>query len=80
MEEIQDADSDVVIPDLNNISINDPVAENDPGPTGSEQVNACESLFDLLKENNKHIFVLSTAGKPIYTRYTYNIINKQKQK
>lgn len=70
MEEVQDAESNVIISDLNNISINDPVAENDPGPNGSEQVNANENLFDLLKENHKHLFVLSTAGKPIYTRYT----------
>jgi len=59
--------------DINNITLNDPVvnqsmAQNDSDPSSSKQINIYEHLFDELKENNKHIFVLSTAGKPIYTR------------
>jgi len=73
MEETQETDTDTLISDVNDIAILDPiisksVTENEPEPSSSEQGSSYEILFDQLKENNKHIFVLSTAGKPIYTR------------
>jgi len=73
MEKTQETDTDPLISDINNIAIHDPVisksvTENEPEPSSSEQGSSYEILFDQLKENNKHIFVLSTAGKPIYTR------------
>lgn len=73
MEQIQETDTISLISDINDITIHDPVdsksvAENEPGPSSSEQGSSYEIVFDQLKENNKHVFVLSTAGKPIYTR------------
>lgn len=73
MEEAQETDISILIPDVNNIAIeelkiNKSVSENKPVSNSSEQLNSYENLFDQLKGHNKHIFVLSTAGKPIYTR------------
>jgi len=73
MEKTQETDTISLISDINDIAIHDPVVsksvtENEPEPSSSEQGSSYEILFDQLKENNKHIFVLSTAGKPIYTR------------
>lgn len=73
MENTQETDPTLLISDINNLTINDSVAnssitENYSEPSSSEQPNLYEHLFEQLKENNKHIFVLSTAGKPIYTR------------
>lgn len=73
MEDTQETDPALLIVDINNMTINDPVVngsttENDSEPSSSVQPNVYEHLFEQLKENNKHIFVLSTAGKPIYTR------------
>jgi len=73
MGETQDTDTTALISNLNDIAIQDPVVsnsvtENEPEPSGSGQGSSYDILFDQLKENNKHIFVLSTAGKPIYTR------------
>jgi len=72
MEETQETDTSL-ISDINNITLNDPVVnksidQNESEPNSSKQANMFEYLFDQLKEDNKHIFVLSTAGKPIYTR------------
>jgi len=72
MEETQETDTSL-ISDVNNITLNDPVVnksidQNESEPSSSKQANMFEYLFDQLKEDNKHIFVLSTAGKPIYTR------------
>lgn len=74
MEKTQETDPTTLISDINDIAIHDPVVsisvtENEPVPSSSEQGSSYEILFDQLKEKNKHIFVLSTAGKPIYTRY-----------
>lgn len=71
MEDTQETDPTLIV-NTNNMTINNPVVdrsitENDSGPSTSEP-NLYENLFEQLKENNKHIFVLSTAGKPIYTR------------
>jgi len=73
MGETQETDTTTLISDINDIAIQDPVVsnsviENEPEPSSSGQGSYYEILFDQLKENNKHIFVLSTAGKPIYTR------------
>jgi len=73
MDKTQETDTITLISDINDIAIHDPVVsksvtENEPEPSSSEQGSSYEILFDQLKENNKHIFVLSTAGKPIYTR------------
>jgi len=73
MEKTQETGTDTLISDINNIAIHDPVisksvTKNESEPSSSEQGSSYEILFDQLKENNKHIFVLSTAGKPIYTR------------
>lgn len=73
MEETQETDIAVLVSDVNNIAIeetevNKSVSENESEPSSSEQSNSYENLFDQLKGHNKHIFVLSTAGKPIYTR------------
>jgi len=73
MEKTQEIDTTTLISDINDIAIHDPVVsksvtENEPVPSSSEQGSSYEILFDQLKEKNKHIFVLSTAGKPIYTR------------
>lgn len=73
MEKTQETDITTLISDINDIAIDDPVVsksvtENESVPSSSEQGSSYEILFDQLKEKNKHIFVLSTAGKPIYTR------------
>lgn len=73
MEKTQETDTTTLISDINDIAIQGPVVnksvtENESEPSNSEQGSSYEILFDQLKENNKHIFVLSTAGKPIYTR------------
>lgn len=73
MEKTQETDTTALISDINDIAIQDTVitnsvTENEPEPSSSEQGSSYDILFDQLKENNKHIFVLSTAGKPIYTR------------
>lgn len=73
MEKIQEDDTTTQISDINSITIHDSVpnksaAKNESEPSTSEQANLYENLFDQLKENKKQIFVLSTAGKPIYTR------------
>jgi len=73
MEKTQETDTTSLISDINDIAIQDTVVtnsviENEAEPSSSEQGSSYEILFDQLKENNKHIFVLSTAGKPIYTR------------
>jgi hypothetical protein len=73
MEEAQETDISILVSDVNNIAIeesevNKSISENKPLPSSSEQSNSYENLFDQLKGHNKHIFVLSTAGKPIYTR------------
>ncbi|XP_025413538.1 protein SAND [Sipha flava] len=74
MEEAQETDISILVSDVNNIAIeesevNKSISENKPLPSSSEQSNSYENLFDQLKGHNKHIFVLSTAGKPIYTRF-----------
>ncbi|XP_060834251.1 protein SAND [Rhopalosiphum padi] len=74
MEKTQETDTTTLISDINDITIHDKVisksvTENEPVPSTSEQGSSYEILFDQLKEKNKHIFVLSTAGKPIYTRF-----------
>jgi len=73
MGETQEIDTTTLISNINDIVIHDPVdsnsvTENEPETSSSGQGSSYEILFDQLKENNKHIFVLSTAGKPIYTR------------
>lgn len=72
MEETQDDDTTTLISSINNTTIHELVPNisvviNESESSMSEQANL-HNLFDQLKENNKHIFVLSTAGKPIYTR------------
>lgn len=72
MEETQETDIVKLVADINNVAIQDSVtnvsvAENEPNSSQSEQENL-NNLFDQLKKNDKHIFVLSSAGKPIYTR------------
>lgn len=72
MEETQETDIVKLVADINNVAIQDSVtnvsvAENEPNSSESEQENL-NNLFDQLKKNDKHIFVLSSAGKPIYTR------------
>lgn len=73
MEENQETDSTLLVSDLNDISINDLVANKSNSDIESESIslvqeNSCDNLFEQLKENKKHIFVFSSAGKPIYTR------------
>lgn len=73
MEETQETDIAVMISDVSNIEIEESevsksISENEHEPSSSKQSNVYENLFDQLKGHNKHIFVLSTAGKPIYTR------------
>ncbi|XP_050432408.1 protein SAND isoform X2 [Adelges cooleyi] len=76
MEESQDTEN--IIADLENtslvesepeVSIVNENSESNELATENVNVNLHENLFEKLKENNKHVFVLSTAGKPIYTRY-----------
>lgn len=71
MEYPQETDPNGLVSDINKIAVQDPlvnesVVENESNSL--EQANTYGHLFDKLKENNKQIFVLSTAGKPIYTR------------
>lgn len=75
MEETQDDNTTILISSMSNTTIHDEVPNksisvsiNESEPSTSNQANLYDNLFDQLKENNKHIFVLSTAGKPIYTR------------
>lgn len=68
MDENRETEITSIVSDINDISIPDSVTESDSEPSGSVQVNSNENVFALLKEKSKHIFVLSTAGKPIYTR------------
>jgi len=73
MEETEEIDITNLTVNTNNVSSPDQEVDKSVAFNGSEssnlaQTNLCENMFDLLKENNKHIFVLSTAGKPIYTR------------
>lgn len=72
MGETQDTETSLMS-NVCNITLSDSVTDksivqNDSKPSSSKHANVYEHLFDQLKENNKHIFVLSTAGKPIYTR------------
>lgn len=72
MEETQETDTIKLVTDIDAIAIQDPVTnvsvdESEPHSSNSEQENL-NNLFDQLKKNDKHIFVLSSAGKPIYTR------------
>lgn len=71
MEHTEETDQNMLVSEINNIAIhdsvvNESVVENESN--SPEQANPYEHLFNKLKENNKQIFVLSTAGKPIYTR------------
>lgn len=73
MEERQEIDTTTLDSGIDNITIrnstvNITVVEDESKPTTSKQPISQENIFDQLKGNNKHIFVLSTAGKPIYTR------------
>lgn len=74
MEEPQETDTTTLNSGVDNITIQNSevnilvVTEDESKPSTSKQPVSHENIFDQLKENNKHIFVLSTAGKPIYTR------------
>lgn len=71
MECTQETDSSMLAIDIDKISIHDPVVDKsvvENESNNSELANTYENLFEKLKENKKQIFVLSTAGKPIYTR------------
>lgn len=74
MEEPQETDTTALNSGVDNITIHNPevnilvVTDDEPKPSTSKQPISHENIFDQLKGNNKQIFVLSTAGKPIYTR------------
>lgn len=74
MEETQETNTtSLLTSNIDNIStpdpiIDKPILENESESNCAVQINSFENIFDQLRENNKHIFVLSIAGKPIYTR------------
>lgn len=73
MEETQENDTTTLTTIINDISLLDQevdksVAENGLESNNLALTNSSENMFDLLKDDKKHIFVFSTAGKPIYTR------------
>lgn len=74
MEEPQETDTtSSLTSDIDNIStpgpiLDKPTVENESESNSAVQINSFENIFEQLRENNKHIFVLSIAGKPIYTR------------
>lgn len=74
MEETQETNTtSLLTSNIDNIStpdpiIDKPILENESESNSAVQINSFENIFDQLRENNKHIFVLSIAGKPIYTR------------
>lgn len=73
MEEKHETDVNTLVSEIDNVTIHDSEAsvssvEDKVEPSSSDKENSYDNLFDQLKEKKKHIFVLSTAGKPIYTR------------